>query len=251
MRRALIAANWKMHGSRKFVNELVGQLVPSLVSEEKGVDVILCPPFVYLAQVEEMISDSELILGAQNLSAEHEGAYTGEISACMLADSNVCYVIVGHSERRALMAENDELVALKFAAAQVAGLIPILCVGEMLADRESGNAAKIVEQQLLAVLNSAGVKAFENAVIAYEPIWAIGTGRSASTTQAQQMHATIRRIIAERDPEVAQKVQIVYGGSVNPENAPDLFSQPDIDGGLIGGASLNAQSFIRICQSVS
>jgi triosephosphate isomerase len=251
MRRALIAANWKMHGSRKFVNELVGQLVPLLADSVKGVDLILCPPFPYLAQVQEMISGAELMLGAQNLSAEHEGAYTGEISARMLADCNVRYVIVGHSERRALMAENNALVALKFAAAQDVSLIPILCVGEMLADRESGNAAKVVEQQLLAVLNSAGAKAFENAVVAYEPIWAIGTGRSASTAQAQEMHASIRRIIAERDPEVAQKVQIVYGGSVNPDNASDLFSQPDIDGGLIGGASLNAQSFTRICQSVS
>jgi triosephosphate isomerase (TIM) len=251
MRRALIAANWKMHGSRDFIRELIGQLLPSLSKGVNGVDLVLCPPFPYLAQVAELSRGAELILGAQNVCSEHEGAYTGEISGRMLADFKVRYVIVGHSERRQLMAESDELVARKFAAAQVCGLIPVLCVGETLQERESGKAAQVVEQQLSAVLDTAGVESFQRAVIAYEPVWAIGTGRSASTSQAQDMHASIRRMIAERDSDVAHNVQIVYGGSVNPENAPDLFSQPDIDGGLIGGASLNAESFIRICQSVS
>ncbi|MDO8907697.1 MAG: triose-phosphate isomerase [Pseudohongiella sp.] len=251
MRRALIAANWKMHGSRDFIRELVGQLLPSLSNGVNGVDLVLCPPFPYLAQVAELSRGAELILGAQNICSEHEGAFTGEISGRMLADFKVRYVIVGHSERRKLMAENDALVARKFVAAQASGLIPVLCVGETLDERNSGNAAQVVEQQLSAVLEGSGVEALRSAVIAYEPVWAIGTGCSASTSQAQDMHASIRRMIAEHDPEVAQSVQIVYGGSVTPDNAPDLFSQPDIDGGLIGGASLNAESFIRICQSVS
>lgn len=251
MRRALIAANWKMHGSREFICDLVGQLLPSLSDGVNGVDLVLCPPFPYLSQVSDLVHRAELVLGAQNLSSEPEGAFTGEVSARMLADFKVRYVIVGHSERRQLMGEHDALVAQKFMAAQANGIIPILCVGETLDERESGNATTVVERQITSVLDSAGVEAFDSAVIAYEPVWAIGTGRSASTAQAQEMHADIRGIIARRDPEVAQSVQIVYGGSVNPDNAPELFSQPDIDGGLIGGASLNAESFVRICQSVS
>lgn len=251
MRRALVAGNWKMHGSREFVRELVGQLLPSLAGGVNGVDLVVCPPFPYLAQVAELSYGSELILGAQNVSCEPEGAFTGEVSGSMLADLQVRYVIVGHSERRKLMAEDDALVARKFAVARASGMIPVLCVGETLQEREDGQAATVVQRQLSAVLDSQGVDAFENAVIAYEPVWAIGTGCSASTSQAQDMHANIRRMIAEHDPQMARKVQIVYGGSVNPENASDLFSQPDIDGGLIGGASLNAESFIRICQSVS
>ena len=251
MRRALIAANWKMHGSRDFIRELVSQLLPSLSDGVNGVDLVLCPPYPYLAQVADMARGAEIVLGAQNISSENEGAFTGEVSGRMLADFKVRYVIVGHSERRKLMSEDDALVALKFAAAQSNGMIPILCVGETLEERESGRAHKVVEQQLLSVLDSSGVEAFDSAVIAYEPVWAIGTGCSASTAQAQDMHASIRSMIAGRDPEIAQNIQIVYGGSVSPDNAPDLFSQPDIDGGLIGGASLNAESFIRICQSVS
>lgn len=251
MRRALIAANWKMHGSREFIRQLVGQLLPGLSGGVNGVDLVLCPPYPYLAQVAELVYGAELVLGAQNLSSEHEGAFTGEVSGRMLADFNVRYVIVGHSERRKLMAEDDALVAQKFAAAQASGIIPILCVGETLEEREMGDAGQVVERQLLSVLDRVGAEAFDSAVIAYEPVWAIGTGSSASTVQAQEMHAIIRNMIARRDPDVAQNVQIVYGGSVNPDNAPELFAQPDIDGGLIGGASLNAESFVRICQSVS
>ncbi|MBU2097364.1 MAG: triose-phosphate isomerase [Gammaproteobacteria bacterium] len=250
MRRALIAANWKMHGSREFIRELVMQLLPSLSNGVNGVDVVLCPPFPYLGHVAELVRGAELVLGAQNIASENEGAFTGEVSGRMLADLSVRYVIVGHSERRNLMAEDDALIARKFKAAQANAMIPILCVGETFEERESGRASQVVEQQLSAVLSVCGAEAFDQAVIAYEPVWAIGTGCSASTAQAQEMHASIRRMIAERDPEVARNVQIVYGGSVNPENAPDLFAQPDIDGGLIGGASLNAESFIRICQSV-
>lgn len=251
MRRALVAANWKMHGSREFIQELVGRLLPDLAEGINGVDVVLCPPYPYLACVANQCRGAELILGAQNVWCEPEGAYTGEVSAKMLADFQVRYVIVGHSERRRLMGETDDLVASKFKAVQQGGMIPVLCIGETLPERDSGSAETVVASQLLAVMNSAGVEAFGRAVVAYEPVWAIGSGRSASTSQAQQMHAHIRRVIAERDPDIADSVQIVYGGSVSPENAQDLFAQPDIDGGLVGGASLNAETFLRICQSVS
>lgn len=251
MRRALVAANWKMHGSREFIQELIACLLPELAEGINGVDVVLCPPFPYLSTVATGCRGAELILGAQNVWSEPEGAYTGEVSARMLADFQVRYVIVGHSERRRLMGETDALVASKFKTAQSAGIIPILCVGETLPEREAGFAADVVASQLLAVIDSVGVQAFDRAVIAYEPVWAIGTGCSASTSQAQEMHAHIRRVVAERDPEIAESVQIVYGGSVSPENAQDLFAQPDIDGGLVGGASLNADAFLRICQSVS
>ncbi len=251
MRRALVAANWKMHGSREFIQELIGRLLPDLAQGINGVDVVLCPPYPYLSCVASQCRGAELILGAQNVWCEPEGAYTGEVSARMLADFQVRYVIVGHSERRRLMGETDELVASKFRAVQHGGMIPVLCIGETLPERDSGDAESVVASQLLSVMNSAGVEAFDRAVIAYEPVWAIGSGRSASTSQAQQMHAHIRRVIAERDPDIASSVQIVYGGSVSPENARDLFAQPDIDGGLVGGASLNAETFLRICQSVS
>ncbi len=251
MRRALVAANWKMHGSREFIQALINGLLPQLANGINGVDVVLCPPYPYLSGVEMQCRGAELILGAQNVWCEPEGAYTGEVSTRMLADMKVRYVIVGHSERRRLMGETDELVASKFKAIQSGGMIPILCVGETLSEREDGKAEAVVAGQLQAVIDQAGIEAFARAVIAYEPVWAIGTGRSASTAQAQEVHAYIRQVIAEQAPEVAESVQIVYGGSVSPENAQDLFAQPDIDGGLVGGASLNAESFVRICQSVS
>ncbi|HLT64196.1 MAG TPA: triose-phosphate isomerase [Pseudohongiella sp.] len=251
MRRALVAANWKMHGSQDFVRTLVKDLLPQLAQGINGVDVVICPPFPYLSSVDSLCHGSELILGAQNVWCEPQGAFTGEVSAGMLADFRVRYVIVGHSERRSLIGESDELIARKFRMAQDSGLIPILCIGETLSERESGAAEQVVASQLLAVLEHAGVQAFDSAVIAYEPVWAIGTGRSATTEQAQQMHAFIRQVVAEHDSGIAEKVRIVYGGSVSPENAQDLFAQPDIDGGLVGGASLKAESFVRICQSVS
>ncbi|TFH75141.1 triose-phosphate isomerase [Gammaproteobacteria bacterium LSUCC0112] len=251
MRRALVAANWKMHGNRIFIQELVSGLIPALSGGVNGVDIVICPPFPYLQMVDSLIKGTEIVLGAQDVGAHESGPYTGEVSASMLADFRVRYVIVGHSERRSLMNECDQHVAEKFVAAQQSGLIPVLCVGETLAERDQGIAGQVVERQLSAVIDQAGVTGFSRAVIAYEPVWAIGTGRSASVEQAQEMHAAIRQLIALQDDEVAQSVQIIYGGSVNPENAPALFAQPDIDGGLIGGASLNADSFVRICQSVS
>lgn len=251
MRRALIAANWKMHGDRFFIKELFKGLLPALSGGINGVDIVICPPFPYLQMADSLIDGLEIVLGAQNIASWENGAYTGEVSGRMLSDFRVRYVIVGHSERRSLMAESDQLVAEKFHAAQLSGLIPILCVGETLAEREQGIAEQVVSRQLAAVIESGNVSAMNRAVIAYEPVWAIGTGRSASVEQAQQMHATIRQLVAAQDAEVAQLVQVIYGGSVSAENASDLFAQPDIDGGLVGGASLNASSFIRICQSVS
>lgn len=251
MRRALVAANWKMHGNRVFVKELVSGLMPALSGGVNGVDIVVCPPFPYLQMVDALISGVEVVLGAQDISTHECGAYTGEVSGSMLADFRVRYVIVGHSERRTLMAESDQVVAAKFEAAQRVGLIPVLCVGETLDERDQGMAEQVVCRQLAAIADRCGVSGFNRAVVAYEPVWAIGTGRSASVQQAQDMHAAIRRLIALQDEETAQSLQVIYGGSVSPENAPELFAQPDIDGGLIGGASLNADLFVRICQSVS
>lgn len=251
MRRAMVAGNWKMNGTQASISELMTGLVPAVAKGINGVDVVVCPPFPYLAQVSAATKGCELVLGAQNVWFESEGAFTGEVSGAMLADCRVRYVIVGHSERRQLMGETDELVARKFSAAQEAGLLPILCVGETLAQREAGAAQETVASQVSEVLSKAGIEAMERAVIAYEPVWAIGTGRSATAAQAQEMHAFIRSLLAAQDVEIAESVQLLYGGSVNPDNAAELFAQPDIDGGLVGGASLDAQAFIEICNSVS
>jgi len=251
MRRALVAANWKMHGNRAFIKELVTGLMPELAGGINGVDIVICPPFPYLQLTDALMSGTEIVLGAQNVATKDCGAFTGEVSGSMLAEFRVRYVIVGHSERRSLMSENDGIVAEKFQAAQLSGLIPVLCVGETLAERDSGVAEQVVSRQLAAVIERSGIAVFDRAVIAYEPVWAIGTGRSATVEQAQHMHAFIRQMIALLNTEVAQSIQIIYGGSVSTDNAAELFAQPDIDGGLVGGASLNADSFVRICQSVS
>jgi triosephosphate isomerase len=251
MRRALVAGNWKMNGSQASIASLVSELLPALASGINGVDVVVCPPYPYLAQVAEAAFGSEIILGAQDVSEEEGGAFTGEVSADMLSDFRTRFVLVGHSERRQRCAESDERVANKFAAAQKAGLIPVLCVGESLDHRQGGHAEDVVSTQLAAVLDHCGVQSFANAVIAYEPVWAIGTGEAASAEDAQQMHAFIRQVVATADASVANRVQILYGGSVNAENAEALFACEDIDGGLVGGASLKAEEFIRICQSVS
>jgi triosephosphate isomerase (TIM) len=251
MRRALIVANWKMHGTHSSIRQLLSGLVSELASGINGVDVVVCPPFPYLTMVSRQIQGAEIILGAQNAWLESAGAFTGEVAPGMLVDCNVRFVITGHSERRQLMAESDDLVARKFAAIQQHGLIPILCVGETLEQRDAGAAESVVAEQLNATIAVSGISAFERAVIAYEPVWAIGTGRSATAEQAQQMHAFIRSSIAKHDAEVAETVQILYGGSVNEANAEQLFAQQDIDGGLVGGASLDAKAFIQICHSVS
>ena len=251
MRRALVVGNWKMNGTRDSISELLRALVPAVSHGINGVDIVVCPPSPYLTVVADAIKGCEIVLGAQNAWCENGGAYTGEVAPGMLVDCRARYVILGHSERRQQLAETDELIAQKFVAAQCEGLIPILCVGETLAQRDDGHAEATVSGQINAVLTVAGIAAFERAIIAYEPVWAIGTGCSASAQEAQQMHAFIRTLIAGHDEEVAGAVQLLYGGSVNPGNAAELFEQADIDGGLVGGASLDAAAFIEICNRVS
>jgi len=250
MRQTLVAGNWKMHGTRAGVADLIEDVRQGMATVG-GTQVAVCPPFVYLSEVSHLIAGSAIALGGQDLCPETgEGAYTGEVSGAMLQDVGCSYVIVGHSERRALYGDSDDVVARKFCAAQAAGLTPILCVGEQLEERESGDTEAVVARQLDAIMaQDGGVIALAKAVIAYEPVWAIGTGRTASPEQAQQVHAFIRGRIAEHDPAVAGKVQILYGGSVKAGNAAELFAMADIDGGLIGGASLDAEQFLAICRA--
>lgn len=244
MRRKLVAANWKMHGSRAANAPLVDAVLGSRSLPD--VDCVICPPFVYLSEVGRLLRDTPARLGAQDVCAETSGAYTGEVAASMLRDVGCEYVIVGHSERRSLYGENDALVARKFAAAQSRGLIPILCVGEQLAEREAGRTEEVINRQLDAVLALSGVGSLERAVLAYEPVWAIGTGRNATPEQAGEVHAGLRARLAQRDARIAAGLRILYGGSVKAGNARELFSQPDVDGGLIGGASLKAEEFLNI-----
>jgi len=250
MREFLVAGNWKMNGNAAASAELVAGIVAG-VPEGSGFRLLVCAPFPYLAAVAGDIAGSAVMLGAQNVSAHESGAYTGETAAAMLKDVGCDYVIVGHSERRALYGETSEQVAAKFKAAQKAGLIPVLCVGESLVERESGTTENVIDAQLDAVLEAAGIAAFDSAVIAYEPVWAIGTGMTASPQQAQEVHRHIRGRLAQHDESLANKVQILYGGSMKGENAPGLLSMPDIDGGLIGGASLKAADFLAIANAAA
>jgi triosephosphate isomerase len=250
MRVKFVAGNWKMNGDLATNRALLGELV-SNVGRIAGVRAAVCPPFPYLAQVQQSLSGSGIGWGAQNLSQFDSGAYTGEVSGAMLIEFGCRYAIVGHSERRALLGETNELVAQKFAAALKAGLTPILCVGETLREREDGSTEAVVAAQLRAVLDQNGAQSFAQAVIAYEPVWAIGTGRTATPDQAQAVHAFIRKTLAAKDAEIAANVQVLYGGSVKGNNAAELFAMPDIDGGLIGGASLDAQEFTKICGAAS
>jgi triosephosphate isomerase (TIM) len=247
MRKKLVAGNWKMHGSLAENAALLAAIKPAL----DGIEAVVCVPFPYLAQVQGALAGSSIAWGAQNLSEQAKGAFTGEVSASMLLDFGCQYVIVGHSERRSLYGETDELVAKKYLAAQAAGLTPILCVGELLAERESGVTEAVVARQLDAVIQAAGVASLARAVVAYEPVWAIGTGKTASPEQAQAVHAFIRNKIAALDAAVAASLVIQYGGSVKASNAAELMAQPDIDGGLIGGASLVADEFIAICRAAA
>ncbi len=249
-RRLLVAANWKMHG-QKLQNELLLQALLTGLAKVNTPEIVICPPGVYLAQLQAELENTKINLGAQNIFTKEKGAYTGEISAPMLVDFGCRYVIVGHSERRYLFNEDDELVAEKFIAAQKSGLIPILCVGESGEQRDSGITDETVSSQVESVLEKVGVQAFVNAVIAYEPIWAIGTGITATPEEAQVVHKLIRANIASRDATVASKLRIIYGGSVNAFNAWDLIAKSDIDGALVGGASLVADQFISICKSMS
>jgi triosephosphate isomerase len=247
MRNKLVAGNWKMHGSLAENAALLAAVKPALA----GIEAAVCVPFPYLAQVQAALAGSSIAWGAQNLSEHGKGAFTGEVSAAMLLDFGCKYVIVGHSERRSLYGESDALVASKYKAAQAAGLIPILCVGESLNERESGVTEAVVARQLDAVINAAGVDSLAGAVVAYEPVWAIGTGKTATPEQAQAVHAFIRSKIAALDAAVADQLLIQYGGSVKATNAAELMAQPDIDGGLIGGASLVADEFVAICRAAA
>lgn len=249
MRNKLVAANWKMHGSLQRNALLLEQVLAG--SAELDCEVAIFAPFPYLAQLGDVLGGSRVAWGAQTLSEFAEGAYTGEVSAAMLVDFSCQYVLVGHSERRSLFGERDDVVAAKFASAQSAGLVPILCVGETLAEREGGATLAVVQRQLEAVVGRVGIEAMRSAVLAYEPVWAIGTGVTASPAQAQEVHAAIRAWLARADAGVAEGMRILYGGSVKPGNAVELFAQPDIDGGLIGGAALVANDFLAICQAAN
>ena len=247
MRKKLVAGNWKMNGSLAENAALLAAIKPALA----GIEAAVCVPFPYLAQAQAALAGSSIAWGAQNLSEQGKGAFTGEVSAAMLLDFGCRYVIVGHSERRSLYGESDELVAKKYLVAQAAGLTPILCVGESLDEREAGVTEAVVARQLDAVIAAAGVASLAKAVVAYEPVWAIGTGKTASPEQAQAVHAFIRGKIAALDPAVAAGLVIQYGGSVKASNAAELMAQPDIDGGLIGGASLVAEEFVAICRAAA
>lgn len=248
MRRMMVAGNWKMHGSRT----LAGDLLDAIVSTDRSsIDVAVFPPSVYLAALVAAHGSSGVLIGAQDLSAHAEGAYTGEISGAMLRDVGCTHVLVGHSERRQYHAESSEQVAEKFLAAQAVGLVPVLCVGESLEQRDSDRTEKVISDQLAAVIDRAGIASFSDAIVAYEPVWAIGSGRTATPDQAQHVHAFIRDIFAKEDVKLSSSLRILYGGSVKASNANDLFAQADVDGGLVGGASLIASDFVAICAAAS
>jgi len=244
MRRPLVVGNWKMNGSRSGSVELAENIASSFSAAGGRVECAVCPPDVFLADVAATLANSGVGLGAQNVSQYEKGAYTGDVSANMLAEFGCTYVLVGHSERRAYFGESSSQVAKKFVAAQSEGLIPILCVGETLAERQADRAFEVIAEQLNAVVDTAGIDALVAAVVAYEPVWAIGTGEVASPAQAQEVLAFIRASLGEK----ADAVRLLYGGSVNAENAAQLFAQQDIDGALVGGASLQAEQFMAICQ---
>ncbi len=247
MRKPLVAGNWKMNGTKAEGGALI-----AAINSVLGVtaQVVVCPSFVYLAEIKPFLRGSPVSLGAQDLSQYSAGAFTGQVSAAMLVDIGCEYVVVGHSERRALCHENDCVVAEKVMIASKAGLKPILCIGEMLEERELGETKAVIARQLDVLLGSnEGLAALQDAVIAYEPVWAIGTGMTATPGQAQEVHAFIRQRIAMKDVVLAAKIQLLYGGSVKGNNAEELFAQADIDGGLIGGASLDAEEFLMICRA--
>ena len=249
MRRKLVAGNWKLHGDRNFAYALMDEIAGGLPLA--NVQILILPPLPYLGELVEDYAPQGMLLGAQDVSSNEKGAYTGEVSASMLADVGATHGLCGHSERRQYHQESNELVARKFVAAHNAGLTPVLCVGESLEQRDAGQTEAVVGAQLRAVLDLAGVAAFARAVVAYEPVWAIGTGRTATPEQAQQVHAFLRGEVASHDARIADSLSILYGGSVKPDNAAELFSQPDVDGGLVGGASLVARDFLAIAQAAA
>ena len=249
-RRPLVMGNWKLNGSKAFTKELIEGLKAELQGVT-GCDVAIAPPVRYLGTAEAALAGSQIALGAQNVDVNVKGAFTGDISTEMLKDFGVKYIIIGHSERRTYHKESDEFVAKKFGVLKEAGLVPVLCIGETEAENEAGKTEEVCARQIDAVINALGVEAFNGAVIAYEPIWAIGTGKSATPAQAQAVHAFIRGHIAAKSQTVADQVIIQYGGSVNDANAAELFTQPDIDGALVGGASLKAPAFAVIVKAAA
>ena len=247
MRKTIVAGNWKMNASKDSVESLVTDILSG--ASDVSAEIIVCAPFPYLSQVEVLIEGSNLMLGAQNLNLNASGAFTGEVSAEMIKDFGANHVIVGHSERRSLYGETSEIVAEKTKAAIDSGLTPILCLGESLDQRESGKTESVVSEQLNKVIKMVGIEAFNNIIIAYEPVWAIGTGMTATPEQAQAVHKFIRDLLASSSQDIADKTAILYGGSMNAGNAVELISCSDIDGGLIGGAALKAEDFLQICKA--
>jgi triosephosphate isomerase len=250
MRQPLVAGNWKMNGSRASISELLAGLKAG-IGQVTTAEVAVCAPAIYLPDTQAQLDGTPIRWGAQDVSVHASGAYTGEIAGSMLKDFGCNYAIIGHSERRAYHGETDEVVAQKFAAARASGLVPILCVGETLEEREQGVTEQVVGRQLDAVVAHCGIEMLGEGVIAYEPVWAIGTGKTASKEQAQDVHAFIRGRLAASSQSVADNMRILYGGSMNPKNAAELVAQPDIDGGLIGGASLKAQDFLAVCSAAN
>ncbi|NQV65463.1 MAG: triose-phosphate isomerase [SAR86 cluster bacterium] len=246
MRKFLVAGNWKMHGSRASVAALVEGLL------EQGTmpcQTLICPPVIFFDQLQRQLVGSSIGLGAQNLDWHDSGAYTGEVSAAMVLEFGCSHVLVGHSERRSLFGESDAQVGLKVEKCLSSGLTPVICIGESLAQRQADETFAVVQRQLDAVIRQVGVTALRHSIIAYEPVWAIGTGESATPEQAERVHAQIRQYLAKQDESLSQNIQLLYGGSVNGENAADLFAQENIDGALVGGASLKVDDFLRICRA--
>lgn len=249
MTHKIVAANWKMHGTKQSVAALLADIQNALKKGVHTSKVVVFAPYIFLPLLEQTLANDSIDCGAQNLNEHDQGAYTAEISAQMLRQFGCQYVLVGHSERRQLFGESDALIAQKFVQAQANSLTPMLCVGETLAEREAEQTLSVITRQLTAVIEATGIAALKQAVIAYEPVWAIGTGKTATPEQAQDVHAGIRAFLASYDQLIAEKISLLYGGSVKANNATALFAMPDIDGALVGGASLDAKQFVDIIQA--
>ena len=250
VRELLVAGNWKMHGSRASIDALVKGLAQGCLDmAPMPCQALICPPSVFLDQVQRQLAGSAIALGAQNLDWHDDGAYTGEVSAPMLLEFGCSHVLVGHSERRNLFGETDAQVGLKVEKCLSSGLTPVICIGESLAQRQADETFAVVRRQLDAVIRQVGVTALRHSIIAYEPVWAIGTGESATPEQAEAVHIQIRKYLAKQDKNISQNIQLLYGGSVNGENAAELFAQENIDGALVGGASLKVDDFLQICRA--
>ena len=251
MRRPLVAGNWKMNGDSESTTSLINGIADGR-DDVTAAEVLVCPPYILIPRAADALNgQADIVLGAQDLDINQNGAFTGQISAAMLVDAGCEYVIVGHSERRAIYGESDQDVANKFKVAQDGGLIPVLCVGETLEERESGDTESVVARQIQAVIDLVGIDNFDNAVIAYEPVWAIGTGKTATPEMAQEVHKFIRDMLSTLNTGIADNLRLLYGGSMNAGNAESLIGMADIDGGLIGGASLQAESFLAICKAAN